>query len=87
MPRDFLFLNCQDGKHDWRSLGECNAGCGPECYCSVPVHECAGCGDCDCGDNEDAEEVRADCRERYGLPRDYSRSVPCYPLTENYDER
>ncbi len=79
MPRDFLFVNCQV-QHDWRSTGGCNAGCGPDCCCSVPVHECAACGDCDYGDNEEAREVRADCRDRRGEPHDYSRTVPFNPL-------
>lgn len=79
MPRDFLFLNCQT-QHDWRSTGGCNAGCGPDCYCSVPVHECAGCGDCDYGDNEEARDIRADCRLQRGELRAYSRAVPStYP--------
>lgn len=67
MPRDFLFLNCQDGKHDWRFRGGCNAGCCDDCACSVPVHECAGCGDCDYGQNEEADEIRAGCESRYEM--------------------
>lgn len=66
MPRDFLFLNCQV-QHDWRSTGGANAGCGPDCSCSVPVHECAGCGDCDYGQNEEADEIRRDCPSRYEM--------------------
>lgn len=74
MPRDFLFLNCQVA-HDWRSTGGCNAGCCDDCACSVPVHECAGCGDCDYGQNEEADEVRANCQSRYEMlnpPMEYS---------------
>jgi hypothetical protein len=68
MPRDFLFLNCQDGKHDWRSRGGANAGCSTDCACSVPVHECGGCGDCDYGDNAEARAIIAACWQRNGKP-------------------
>lgn len=61
MPRDFLFVNCQI-EHAWRSVGGCNAGCSKDCACSVPVHECAACGDCDYGKNAEADEVRANCK-------------------------
>lgn len=62
MPRDFLFLNCQDGNHDWKFRGGANAGCGPDCACSVPVHECAMCGDCDYGKNDEADTIRRECK-------------------------
>jgi hypothetical protein len=52
------------GRHDWQSLGGCNAGCGKDCSCSVPVHECARCKDCDYGENADAGEVRRECADR-----------------------
>lgn len=61
MSRDFIFVNCQDGLHKWKSIGGKNAGCGDTCGCSVPVHECTVCGDCDYGQNADADEVRATC--------------------------
>ena len=48
--------------HKWVFSGGANCGC-PDGYCSVPVHECEACGDCDYGDNEDAREVRAGCQE------------------------
>jgi hypothetical protein len=52
--------------HEWRSAGGRNAGCGKSwCMCSVPVNECAFCLDCDYGDNEEAREIIADCREGY----------------------
>lgn len=60
--RDFLWLGCHDG-HDWRSIGGANAGCDDVCRCSVPVHQCARCGDCDYGENEEATEVRRECAE------------------------
>lgn len=46
--------------HKWIHAGGANCGC-PEGSCSVPVHECESCGDCDYGDNADADEVRAGC--------------------------
>lgn len=52
------------GRHDWQSLGGCNAGCGMDCSCSVPVHECSRCKDCDYGENAEAAEVRRECADR-----------------------
>lgn len=54
---------CQTIGCDMQSVGGCNAGCGDDCYCSVPVHKCTRCGDCDYGENEEAEQVRRDCAE------------------------
>lgn len=62
MARDWLFLGCENG-HDWQTIGGCNAGCSEWCGCSVPVHECSRCGDCDYGDNHHADEVRSACKE------------------------
>lgn len=47
--------------HRWVFTGAANCGC-PGGGCSVPVHECE-CGDCDYGDNADADEVRRRCRD------------------------
>jgi hypothetical protein len=55
---------CADLGHDWQSIGGCNAGCDPNCSCSVPVNECTRCKDCDYGQNEEAAQVRRDCRMR-----------------------
>lgn len=60
MPHDFLWLGCEVS-HDWKSSGGCNAGCGVYCTCSVPVHECGRCGECDYGNNPVADNVRAEC--------------------------
>ena len=66
--RDWLFIGCEAG-HDLRSVGGCNAGCHEDCSCSVPVYECFRChAACDYGDNDEAEQVRADCALRYGSP-------------------
>lgn len=59
--RDFLWVGCEKG-HDWISMGGKNASCDTDaCGCSVPVNECSRCGECDYGDNEDADEVRKYC--------------------------
>jgi len=60
--RDWLFVACEAG-HDWQSIGGCNAGCdqGAWCCCSIPVNQCSRCGDCDYGENEEADRVRAEC--------------------------
>ncbi len=57
---------CAEVGHDWQSLGGCNCGCDGGC-CSVPVNECTRCKDCDYGDNEDAAEIRARCKELLDL--------------------
>jgi hypothetical protein len=51
------------GRHDWQHIGGRNAGCdlGSDCSCSVPVHKCSRCGDCDYGDNPEADDVRDEC--------------------------
>lgn len=68
--RDFLFVNCQHGKHDWKFIGGTNAECHKDCGCSVPVHQCTACGDYDYGKNEEAEQVRKECAEQYGKPEE-----------------
>jgi len=52
---------CREYGHDWCLHGGANAGCGPDCGCSVPVHICAKCGDCDYGDNPEGADIRATC--------------------------
>lgn len=59
---------CSEVGHRWRFMGGRNVGCedmGKDCSCSVSVHECEVCGDCDYGDNPEHAEVLARCRE-YG---------------------
>lgn len=51
--------------HRWPFAGGTNCGCGHD-SCSVPVHECHACGDCDYGDNVAADETRANCSLREG---------------------
>lgn len=52
---------CREYGHDWKHIGGRNAGCGVGCNCSIPVHICQKCGDCDYGDNPEATEKIADC--------------------------
>lgn len=63
MARDFIFVNCVHGDHDWQSTGGCHCGCEDGRSCSVPVHECTRCGDCDYGDNDEARDIVAKCAE------------------------
>lgn len=56
---------CRELGCDMKSIGGCCASCDGEhglCSCSVPVHTCTRCGDCDYGENEQAEQIRADCK-------------------------
>lgn len=52
---------CETAGHVWRHIGGRNAGCDDACRCSVPVHQCDVCGDCDYGDNAEADETMAKC--------------------------
>lgn len=63
LRREIAAASCAEVGHDWQHCGGKNAGCGPDCGCSVPVNACAKCGDCDYGDNEEADQVRAKCAE------------------------
>lgn len=58
---------CRQYGHDWQLYGGANAGCSDVCGCSVPVSVCSKCGDCDYGDNEEADEIRATCAGRAAL--------------------
>lgn len=59
---------CAQNGHDWRSDGGCNASCDLAadggCGCSVPVHVCSKCGDCDYGQNAEAEQIGETCRTK-----------------------
>lgn len=50
--------------HKWVFSGGANCGC-PYGGCSIPVNECDVCGDCDYGNNEDADRMREECRRIY----------------------
>lgn len=66
VARDYIRLGGPCIKHIWQFVGGKNACCErgvDDCGCSVPVHVCRACGDCDYGDNEEADQVRAACAE------------------------
>lgn len=60
LERQAAAATCAEVGHRWKCLGGANCGC-PDGSCSVPVHECEACKDCDYGDNPEAAEVRARC--------------------------
>lgn len=64
LQRQYKQASCLEVGHDWQSFGGANAGCSDWCACSVPVNVCSKCGDCDYGDNDDAEEVRENCYQK-----------------------
>lgn len=52
--------------HKWVFYGGCACDCGdraPRGGCSFSVHECSVCGDCDYGQNAEADEIRRRCSE------------------------
>lgn len=61
--------SCAEVGHRWKHIGGSNAGCelADACSCSVPVHECERCGDCDYGENAEAMEVKRNCTEQMML--------------------
>lgn len=61
IKREIAGAPCAEVGHRWKHIGGSNAGCDPWCCCSVPVHKCAVCGDCDYGDNAEAREIRTGC--------------------------
>lgn len=61
LEQAMLSATCREAGHDWKFIGGCNAGCSPDCGCSVDVHQCSRCGDCDYGDAPKADEIRANC--------------------------
>lgn len=70
LEREAAGASCAELGHDWKFIGGAHCGCteigarGRDLVCvgcSVPVHECARCGDCDYGENDEAVEVRAEC--------------------------
>lgn len=66
LEREATAATCAEVGHRWKTRGGCNAGCHKECTCSVPVHECEVCKDCDYGDNVWADDVRRQCLENNG---------------------
>ena len=66
LRREIAAGPCREFGHDWKFHGGANAGCGPDCSCSVPVAVCVKCGDCDYGDTPEADQIRSDCAELCG---------------------
>lgn len=72
LERQIAGMTCAErGSHRWKSVGGANCGCEGG-NCSVPVHECEDCGDCDYGDNTEANEKRAGCAQSM---RDFGRRL------------
>ncbi|EHK57725.1 hypothetical protein MAXJ12_08379 [Mesorhizobium alhagi CCNWXJ12-2] len=68
LEREAAAATCAEIGHSWKSIGGCNAACeNIDCGCSVPVHECEVCGDCDYGQNAEADEVKRTCTEQMML--------------------
>ena len=55
--------SCLKLGHDWIFSGGKNCGC-VDGDCSVPVHKCSRCGDCDYGDNAEADRLKESCFQR-----------------------
>lgn len=67
IERAVAAATCAEVGHRWISKGGMNAACeiGSDlCNCSIPVNMCAVCGDCDYGENDEARQIREDCRFR-----------------------
>lgn len=72
LEREAATATCWElGRHDWQSIGGVNCGCHELACCSVPINECARCGECDYGDNEDANDQRSECLYRSGEGPDH----------------
>lgn len=65
IKRQMAAASCAEVGHRWKHIGGRNCGC-DDGWCSLPVHECTACGDCDYGENAEAEETRAECASRKG---------------------
>ncbi len=84
LERQAASATCHElGRHQWVSIGGCNAGCGPYCGCSVPVLQCEICGDCDYGDNSEADETKRRCKELSDLD---ARAVPSDPVSTSNEK-
>jgi len=80
---------CREIGCDMQSIGGANCGCifydgedRCEGQCSIPVLKCTRCGDCDYGENAEAEEKRASCLSEMPWATEY----PCchLPVAENH---
>jgi hypothetical protein len=66
---------CRELSCDMKSIGGCCACCEEDCSCSVPVHRCSRCGDCDYGDNGEADDIRLNCKMKRELPFEVNEST------------
>jgi hypothetical protein len=66
LERAMQHATCVEAGHHWKFLGGRNAGCHRDCSCSVDVHVCTRCGDCDYGDTPEAVFIMDACREING---------------------
>lgn len=62
LEREVAAGPCREHGHTWIHIGGANCGCDGG-QCSVPVHECSKCRDCDYGQNAEAEAKRRECAE------------------------
>lgn len=60
LEREVAQTACAESGHRWTFTGGMNCGCIGR-WCSLPVYSCAKCGDCDYGDNLEAQEIRWKC--------------------------
>jgi hypothetical protein len=63
LRRVIAYRSCAEG-HTWVCEGGANAGCGDDCACSVPVYRCSVCEVYDYGDNQEAFDILASCKEQ-----------------------
>lgn len=61
--RDWLFVgpSCLRDGHAWKFIGCRACGCERSGGCSIPVHRCTVCNDCDYGENEEACRIEENC--------------------------
>jgi hypothetical protein len=55
--------DCSQGGHKWEFAGGMNCGC-EDGSCLISVNRCIYCGDYDDGENEEADEIRKECKAR-----------------------
>lgn len=65
LKRQIGSADCKEiGSCDWEVAGGRNAACDQYCGCSVLVHICRRCGDCDYGNSGEALKWVGECPER-----------------------
>lgn len=89
LERQIAASTCAEVGHRWKHIGGCNAGCelsDRDCGCSVPVHECEICGDCDYGNNAEAAAVKRTCTEQMMLDETDYENRACDVCGANADD-